>query len=434
MMPVEEKPRAADGGPRHKFLMFPLSWVMAHVGRTTEVAKELREMGHEVVFAGEDMHHPKSNLGHAAAAGFRVVPVKEPAWHWAWERFHEGHGLLSFYDFCTSHRWAPLDEILGDYLRVIREEQPDLLVGDASVGVSTAGYILKLPAVGLLNAYNARFFKPFSLWRFFIKNWDRIAFARQRRRVYKAHGVHPVNAIELLRTIPLLSPDLPAFHHVFDEHPNWISVGPMVSEPPCGLPEWYDELADGTTNIYITMGSTGLLDQLLRRCYGALGAAPYRFVVTTAGQVSEETMDMAPGNFRFARYAPGSKILKHCAAMVFHGGNGTMYQALAAGVPMVGLPSHLEQEACIKVPVREGFGLRLNARKTSGARLLRAIDELVNNPTYREKAQLHAPAVREANGARRAAELLVAHARNGVPAGAPYIMPAGVLGFPGRTF
>ena len=95
------------------------------------------------------------------------------------------------------------------------------------------------------------------------------------------------------------------------------------------------------------MDRPGLLDPLLQRSYPALAKTSYRFIVTTSGQVSEATMVAAPPNFRFARHAPGSKLLERSAALVFHGGNGTMYQALAAGVPMLALPSHLEQDASI---------------------------------------------------------------------------------------
>ncbi len=418
----------------YKFVIFPLSWVMAHVGRTVEIAKVLRARGHEVVFAGEDGEHPKSRLGHAAAAGFPVVHVREPAWHWAWERFHERGGAVGLYDFCTSQRWAPLDEIVEDIIRVCREQQPDMIIGDSSVGVSTAGHILKLPAAGVMNAYNSFFFKPWSFWKFFLQNWDRFRFAPYRKRVYRNHGVPYVNAIELLRTIPLLSPDLPAFHQPGVDHPNWVAVGPILSEPPCDLPEWFGELNDGTPNVYITMGSTGLLEPLLRRCYDALGKAPYRFVVTTAGQVSEEGMALAPGNFRFARYAPGSRILEHCAAMVFHGGNGTLYQALAAGVPMVALPSHLEQKACLRIPLREGFVIQRKARKITGDQLVAAIDEVVNTPSYRDRAQRHGADVREARGAEKAADIILNTVRNGVPVGANFGSAMGIQGFPGRRF
>src|SRR5690606_27518839 len=135
-------------------------------------------------------------------------------------------------------------------------------------------------------------------------------FGRMRKPVYRKHGIKPMNGIKLLRNTPLISPDLDPFHKTHPGFPLWQSIGPILYEPPCSLPDWFDELSDGTTNVYITMGSTGLLEPLLRRCYDVLGKSKYRFVVTTAGQVSEAGMAAAPANFRFAKYAPGLAIME----------------------------------------------------------------------------------------------------------------------------
>lgn len=394
-----------------KVLIFPLTWVLAHVGRTIEIAKALRARGHEVVFAGDDPQHPSSRLSHAAANGFRTVHVMEPQWHHAWKRFHDHGASAGIYDFFTHHKWAPLGDILEDMMRVAREEKPDLLLGDASLGVSTIGHILGIPAAGVLNAYNTEFYKPWGFYRGLIRVCDWAYWAPVRKQLYRKYNVPEVDAFDLLERTPLLSPDLETFHAPHGAYPLWRPIGPLLSEPPAPLPDWYSELSDGTVNIYITMGSTGLLDPLLRRAYPALGRAPYRFIVTTGNQVSSETIAAAPSNFRFAAYAPGSKLLEHCAAMVFHGGNGSMYQALAAGVPMLALPSHLEQHASYRVALREGFGRKGSARRITGEQLLREIDTLVHDPSYRTAAWRQRGPVLHANAAEKAASILEEHAR-----------------------
>jgi UDP:flavonoid glycosyltransferase YjiC (YdhE family) len=159
------------------------------------------------------------------------------------------------------------------------------------------------------------------------------------------------------------------------------------------------------------MGSTGFLEPLLDRVYDELSKSRYRFIVTTGNQVSEACMQRAPRNFRFASYAPGSRLLEHSSAMVFHGGNGTMYQALAAGVPMLALPSHEEQKISTSKAIEEGFGIKGNVRKITGRQLLANIDRLVDDPSYRNNAWRFRRAVRNANAAEHAAGLLEAHVR-----------------------
>ena len=404
-------PEVSTGGGVLKIVIFPLGYGLAHVGRCIEIAKTLRARGHEVVFAGVDPANPRSKLDQAEIQGFRVVPCKEPEQPYAWDRFHDHGVLIALWDVLHSKKWAPLDEILEDIVRVCQQEQPDLILGDASVGVTPAGHILGIPAAGVLNAYNTHFIRPWSLFSFLVHGMEWIHFGPMRKRVYKKLGAQPINGIRLLRETPLLSPDLPAFHKSHASFPQWQSIGPILYEPPSELPEWFDELKDGRTNIYITMGSTGLLEPLLRRCYDALGKSEYRFVVTTAGQVSEEGMAAAPDNFRFAVYAPGLAIMEHCAAVVFHGGNGSMYQALAAGKPMLALPGHLEQQLCTAYIVENHFGIKGAPRKMTGEQMLAAIERLLQDSSFEENARRFQSEVVAGGATDRAADILEAHAR-----------------------
>jgi len=394
-----------------KIVFFPLCWVMAHVGRTLEIARQLRDRGHEVVFAGADADHPLSRLDHARRQGFRTVPVKEPDWPWAWQRFQKYGGMLTFLDLLTHQRWAPLEEIMEDIVRVTREEAPDLIVGDASLGVSCAGHITGTPAATLFNAYNVRFYQPWNPLRYVIDTMDRHYWGPIRARVYRRHGVEPIGGYELWQQTLVLAPDLPELFAPLPEFPRWTPIGPLVSEPPSDLPDWFDELDDGTPNIYITMGSTGFLEPFLDRVYADLGRSHYRFIVTTARQVSDPCIRRAPGNFRFTDYAPGSRLLSRSEAMIFHGGNGTMYQALAAGVPMLSLPSHQEQKINTRKAVSEGFGLAGNVRRITGGQVLAQLDRLIQDPAFRANAWRFRRAVRNSQGPALAAELLEQRAR-----------------------
>ena len=394
-----------------KVVMFPLNWVLAHVGRCIEIGKVLRARGHEVVIAGEDPTHPMSRLDHAQKEGFRTVYVREPAWHWAWERFHKHGVMTSVGDLLRNQQWAPLEEITEDIIRVAKEERADLLVGDASMGVSTAGRILNIPAAGVINAYNAEFMKPWSYQRAGVRIFEFLQWGPARRRVYKNHGVAAMDPFKLMEETPIISPDLKEFHKPVEGFELIQPVGPIISETPFDLPEWYDELSDGRPNVYITMGSTGLLEQLLLRCYEAMGKSKYRFVVTTGDQVTQETMDKAPDNFRFASYAPGTKLLEQCCCMIYHGGNGSMYQALGAGVPMLALPSHMEQQIGTKLVLDQGFSIRDCSRKIKGEQLLAHVERLATEHEFKANAWRLRHLVHASRGAEHAADILEAHAR-----------------------
>jgi UDP:flavonoid glycosyltransferase YjiC (YdhE family) len=405
-------------GRRQKIVLFPLGCLLSHVGRLIEIGKALRERGHEVVFAGEHPDDPRSKLGMAERAGFRWTYAQEPDYRYAWDRFVKYGWTATAYDLMRHQQWAPLDKILQSQIDLIDREQPDLVVGDATISVSTAAHITGIPAAGVMNGYAADFVGPSSIFTPLIHAWDATLLRWIRRRVYRNYSVRQLGGLELLRRTPLLSPDLTGLYTPPKTWPNWQTVGPIFSEPDVALPDWYDELEDGTPNVYITMGSTGILDTFLQRSYEALSKLPYRFVVTTGGQASESTLAQAPANFRMTRYAPGSKLLERCQALVFHGGNGSMYQGLSAGVPMIALPSHLEQVYNFKPILRNGFGAQFSPRKVRGEKLARTLVRMMEDPVCREAASRFSMQVRASNGPARAAEVLEDIALARKPAGA----------------
>lgn len=410
-VPEHAAPRPEKPVEPLKIMMFPLGFLLAHVGRLMQIGEVLRDRGHEVIFAGDWPRHHRSRLDMAAKAGFDVVPMKEPDHPYAWDRFQKYGWPITGWDLFRLGKWSPLDEILSDQLNLIDEHRPDIMVCDASSTTSTASYISGVPAVGVMNGYAVPLISPGSFFHPIIHLWDFVVMARMRKRVYDRYGIKPMNAFDLVREMPMLSPDLEGIYDIPEWWQNFEMVGPIYSEPDVPMPEWYGELDDGTPNVYITMGSTGWLDQFLRQVYPTFATLPYRFLVTTAGQVTRETELRAPDNFRIARYAPGSRLLEKSQAMIFHGGNGSLYQALAAGVPMLALPSHLEQELCADMAVNHGFGLKLAAKNGSGENTAALLDRLINEPSFRESAERFGGRVRHADGAQRAADIIEAKAR-----------------------
>ena len=81
---------------------------------------------------------------------------------------------------------------------------------------------------------------------------------------------------------------------------------------------------------------------------------------------------------------------------------------------MIALPSHLEQEICAKIVVRNGFGLRLSPRRVRGDKLVAALERVIREPGFRASAERLGAEVRAGTGAARAADILEAAARGQV--------------------
>ncbi|HRI88792.1 MAG TPA: hypothetical protein PK869_11015, partial [Candidatus Hydrogenedentes bacterium] len=224
---------------RLKIMFAPLGWVLAHTSRCVEIGKALRERGHEVIFVGDDPTHPRSKLSLVQEAGFRLVYSREPYQPYGWDRFEKYGFVISGWDLLNLGPWVPLQEIIEGQVRAIQQEKPHIIVGDASVSASTSAHIAGIPAAGILNGYASHFLTPNYIFHPALQVYDRLHLARFRKRAYRTFGKKPVNSLRLLRSIPLLSPDLPGLYENPAYFPTYNTVGPIFSEHPSPLPEWF---------------------------------------------------------------------------------------------------------------------------------------------------------------------------------------------------
>lgn len=110
-------------------------------------------------------------------------------------------------------------------------------------------------------------------------------------------------------------------------------------------------------------------------------------------------------------FAPQRAALARAAAVITHAGLNTVLDALEAGVPMLALPIAFDQPGVAARIEHAGVGLRLQSQLASPARIGHALQRLLNEGEFRQRAVRLGAEVREAGGAVRAAELIEAALR-----------------------
>ena len=95
--------------------------------------------------------------------------------------------------------------------------------------------------------------------------------------------------------------------------------------------------------------------------------------------------------------------MKVSDAVVSHGGNGTVYQALSCGVPIIGFPTIFDQEINMRQVEALGIGIQMSNRQYSGDALERAVRKVVAETRYRERCRQLAARISRMDGRRRAA-------------------------------
>jgi rhamnosyltransferase subunit B len=94
-----------------------------------------------------------------------------------------------------------------------------------------------------------------------------------------------------------------------------------------------------------------------------------------------------PDNLTHVEYAPLTQVLPHCAAIVHHGGVGTIAAALASGVPQLALPVCHDQPDNSRRMVALGVGSMLEASSYRGDAIGLALADLLGSSERQTRCQ-----------------------------------------------
>ena len=238
------------------------------------------------------------------------------------------------------------------------------------------------------------------------------------------HGLAPLGSFwdqvhHARRELVLTSP---AFDFPAELRPNVRYVGAVLDDPAWAATADWEEPPGDDPLVLVALSST-FQDHAacLQRIVDGLARLPVRGLVTT-GPALDPGAITAPPNVTVVRAAPHSKVLATAAAVVTHGGHGTVVRALAAGVPMVILPHGRDQaDNAVRVTAR-GAGIKLS-RGAKPRRIAKAVQRLLADPGVRLNAEHLGEAIRrDAAAGRLVAELETAPTTAAVEA--PCSLPA----------
>ena len=116
-------------------------------------------------------------------------------------------------------------------------------------------------------------------------------------------------------------------------------LGPIVWSPPVPLPPWWHDLPADRPIIYLTLGSSGD-PALTHRVIQALADLPITIAASMAGAAAPAGV---PANVFTADYLPGTLAAARSRLVICNGGSPTSHQALAAGVPVLGIAANMDQ-------------------------------------------------------------------------------------------
>ena len=205
-------------------------------------------------------------------------------------------------------------------------------------------------------------------------------------QVRKEFGIEPLPAdLRVMYTEGsyVLYPDIPEFVPASNLPASHRYVGICPWTPSTAKPDWWDRmLADPKPKVFISLGSSGPL-RALPALLQALSKLPVAVVVATSGRTMPR---LGPGSY-VADLLPFTETAGQARVVVSHGGSGGLYPAIAAGTPVLGIPSNADQQLSTAVLEESGAGLGVRIEEASERRLLRALEKLLFQPQYHRSAQ-----------------------------------------------
>src|SRR5206468_1016099 len=95
----------------------------------------------------------------------------------------------------------------------------------------------------------------------------------------------------------------------------------------------------------------------------------------------------SPRNAFVADYLSGNEAVRRARLVICNGGSPTSHQALAAGVPVLGIAGNMDQHLNMLGIERSGAGLTLRSDRASKTVIAESVRRLLAVPSYTEAAQ-----------------------------------------------
>jgi len=188
----------------------------------------------------------------------------------------------------------------------------------------------------------------------------------------------------------------------YPEDPDW--------EPPGKLVEF---IKNGPPPIFIGFGSMPVKNPqtATRKILEALERTGQRGILHAGwGGIGNQAL---PSTVLKIDYAPYQWLFPQMGMVIHHGGSGTTSAVLRSGVPSCAVPFMFDQIYWGKRIASLGVGPEpIGIRKLTDARLAGVIEQGLNDPVMRQKAQVLSKRIQAEDGIQRAVDLINEHLKN----------------------
>jgi len=370
-----------------RIVFFAEDVTLAHVTRPLVLANSLDRHLYEIFFAtSEKYRYLLENSGHS----LYTIPTLSSRIFL--DRLAKGQPVYTKDELKASVK-ADLD--------LLSELSPDFVIGDFRLSLGISARLSGIPYAALTNAHWSQYSTLLfplpehplinifgvKISHFFLKILQPVIFkyhALPFNSICKAYGLDPLKSLKEVYTCGdwTLYLDLPALAPTSNIPDNHFYIGPVLWSPDIPLPEWWNGISRNKPILYVTLGSSGDI-KFMNVLIDTLGKMPVTAIVASAGRF--EPLHL-PDNIFAETYLPGLEASEIASLVVCSGGTATTYQALACGVPVLGIPSNADQYLSMEAIEKQGAGLLIRSRNVTGRNIRKGIETILENADYKQNA------------------------------------------------
>jgi len=376
-----------------------------HTNPTLEVVRTLTEAGHQVRYYSFSQFRKKLE-----AVGAEVITIDD---YCAEMKLGPDAGVRIAKDtaFATeilADTTLAVDDALLDDLRAY---QPNVIVADSmAMWGKLLAIKLGIPYVCstttfAFNQHSAKVMKQ-SIWELIRLLMGMGKINKQLKRLQdKGYAVNSI--LDVVQndndtaTVVYTSEYFQPCAETFSD--KYAFVGPSVREA-APLPRTTER-----KRVYISMGTVNNdMPALYRTCIAAL-ADKYELILSVGQSVDPAALGTLPPHVTAAQHVDQMAVLADCDAFLTHCGMNSVSEALYCGVPLVLYPQTKEQQGVANRTAELGAGVMLGKSTTEGIR--EAIDQVINDGSFRAQAAKIRDSFRISGGAKKAAEHILRTAK-----------------------
>lgn len=385
---------------------------LSHLLRSMEIARVLRNRGHKVLFAADGLY-----LHFLEKHGFEYhrIYTNDPVHTMKATR-------ASMFRYYNADR---IRKSVTSEVACIQKADPEIVVGDFRWTLRMSAEYCRVPYVGIINTmwtpyysrmrsisekmvlrkiFGRRFMEKFSPFG------QRLMMRRRGKPFYKLCrelGITPIKNLnrEMYGDYNLM-PDLPEFCPTENLPDNFCFIGPLfASDDMIGVSRKANLPAE--PYLYATLGSTAT-PKMISKLFDAFAGKAVSLVMTTGNQPIQTPV---PGNIHLFDYLPAGQAYANATAVVCHGGQGTLYQALSYGMPIIGIATHNDQQWNLDRVTDLQLGKQFGEDSCSPHEIYDAYSEVTTDPIYRKNCMAMRDRIKQYNAPEKAADEIENFAR-----------------------